>query len=62
MNGSSPSQTHKEAPMETIQSIGVNVHKKSIVYCIKTVIGKIVEGEGKKRKKKGQKKRGKKEN
>ena len=40
--------------METIQSIGVNVHKKSIVYCIKTVTGKIVEGKKRKKKKRGQ--------
>lgn len=29
--------------METIYYIGLDVHKKTIAYCIKTVVGKIVE-------------------
>lgn len=35
-----PSQTQKEAPMETMQYIGLDVHKKTISYCIKNYSGK----------------------
>jgi len=36
------SQTHEEAPMEIIHYVGLDVHKKTIAYCIKTVSGQTV--------------------
>jgi transposase len=34
---------HKEAPMDKLYYIGLDLHKKSIAFCIKTADGKVVE-------------------
>jgi hypothetical protein len=40
-----PSQTQQEALMETMYYIGLDVHKKTIPYCIKNYSGKALDKE-----------------
>jgi len=39
---SRPDSNHEEVAMETIYYIGLDVHKKTIAFCVKNVTGKIV--------------------